>query len=101
MNQFTSESTGNQPLSVEAIQSWLVSQFSEQLGVEPNDIDIHLPFDNFGLDSAQGMVIASKAEKMLGFRLSPVLLWHYPTIELLAQRLAEESTNAEIEVFEI
>lgn len=101
MNQFTSEPTANQPLSASSIQSWLVSQFSEQLGVEPDEIDTQLTFDSFGLDSAQGMLIASRAEKMLGFRLSPALLWHYPTIESLAQRLAEESKDAQLEVFEI
>ncbi|MGH7998608.1 MAG: phosphopantetheine-binding protein [Brasilonema sp.] len=101
MNQFTSKPTANQPLSVEAIQSWLVSQFSEQLGVEPNDINTQLSFDSFGLDSAQGMLITTRAEKILGFRLSPTLFWHYPTIESLAQRLTEESKDAELEVFEI
>jgi acyl carrier protein len=43
------------------------------LGVEPNEIDIQEPLDSYGLDSAQGMVLASRAEKLLGFKLSVIL----------------------------
>lgn len=82
------------------IQSWLVSQIAEELGVEPDDIDIQVPLDSYGLESTQVMLLASKAEKLLGFQLSPILLWHYPTIESLAQRLAEEP-ESESEFFEI
>jgi len=88
-------------LTAEAIQAWLVARISEQLGVKPEDIDIHEPLDSYGLESAQAMVLASKAEKLLGFELSPILLWHYPTIASLSQRLAEESAAADSESFEI
>jgi thioester reductase-like protein len=36
-------------------------------------------------------MIVSRLEDLLGFQPSPVLLWHYPNIESLSQRLAEES----------
>ena len=101
MNQPIINSTAKQSYTAEAIQAWMVSQLCEQLGVEPDDIDVREPFDSYGLDSAQAMVLASKAEKLLGFRLSPILLWHYPTIEALAQRLVEESEVSKSEIFEI
>ncbi len=47
------------------------------------------------------MFLVSKAEKLFGFELSPILLWHYPTIETLSQRLAEESKASQSEIFEI
>ncbi len=99
------EPIAKQSYTAEAIQAWIVSQLCEQLGVEPNDIDVREPFDSYGLDSVQemvlAMVLASKAEKLLGFRLSPILLWHYPTIEALAQHLVEESEVSRSEFFEI
>lgn len=101
MSQQISNSTTKQSYTAEAIQAWLVLHLSEQLGVEPDDVDVREPLDSYGLDSAQAMILASKAEKLLGFQLSPILLWHYPTIELLAQRLAEESEVSESELFEI
>jgi acyl carrier protein len=88
-------------LTAEDIQVWLVSQLAEVLNVEASEIDITAPLDSYGLDSAQAMVLAAKAGKYLGFQLSPLLLWHYPTIESLSQRLAEEVQNSESEVFEI
>jgi acyl carrier protein len=88
-------------LTAEDIQAWLVSQLAEVLNVEAAEIDITAPLDSYGLDSAQAMLLAAKAGKFLGFQLSPLLLWHYPTIESLSQRLAEEVQSSESEVFEI
>jgi acyl carrier protein len=91
---------GEQFQSAEAIQAWLVAQFAELLNVDPNDIDVADPLDSYGLDSAQGMIIASRAEKTLRLNLAPALLWHYPTIELLAQRLSEEPESVETDLLE-
>lgn len=101
MNQSISDTTVKQSYTAEDIQAWMVSHLSEQLGVEPDDIDVTEPFESYGLDSMQAMILASKAEKLLGLRLSPILLWNYPTIELLAQRLAQEYAASESEIFEI
>jgi acyl carrier protein len=90
----------NAPRTQEAIQAWLVEQFAEQLQLEPDQIDIKEPFDSYDLSSAQALIIAGKAEKQFGFRLSPILLWHYPSIESLSHRLVEEFTTTE-QVFEI
>ncbi len=88
------------PQTQESIQAWLVAQFAEQLQLEPDQIDIKEPFDSYDLSSSQALVIAGKAEKQFGFKLSPVLIWHYPSIESLSHRLVEEFTTAE-QVFEI
>jgi acyl carrier protein len=101
MSQPFPDSTAKQTYTAEEIQIWLVSQISEQLGVEPDDIDVRKPLDSYGLESAQAMILASKAEKLLGFQLSPILVWHYPTIESLSDRLAEEAEVSESEIFEI
>lgn len=87
--------------TAEDIQAWLTSHLAELLRVEADEIDIQAPLDSYGLDSAQAMLLASKAGKFLGFQLSPLLLWHYPTIESLSQRLAEEYESSDSEVFEI
>jgi acyl carrier protein len=77
-------------LNAETIQQWFIQQMSEQLELEPDDIEASDTFESYGLDSAQAMLIASRAEKMLGFQLSPSLLFRYPTIVGLSRRLAEE-----------
>ncbi|MEA5580671.1 thioester reductase domain-containing protein [Nodularia harveyana UHCC-0300] len=72
------------------IQLWLVNNLAELIGLETDEIDINENLETYGLDSAQAMTLVSKLEKMLGFQPSPVLLWHYPNIAALSQRLAEE-----------
>ncbi len=101
MSQVISNTNFRRYYTAEEIQAWLVSNISEMLGVQPDEIDIRQPLDSYGLDSAQGMVIVSRAEKLLGLKLSLILLWHYPTIEALSKRLSEEFKNSDLEVFEI
>jgi acyl carrier protein len=84
-----------------AIQTWLVNELAQQMGVKPDDIDMREPFDSYGLNSAQALVIAGKLENLLGFKLSPVLLMYYPTIESLSQRLEEEAETAQSETIEL
>lgn len=87
--------------SVQEIQTWLVTNLAEQLGITPAEIDIHEPLDSYGLDSAQAMLLMSRAQKLLQFELSPILLWHYPTIADLSERLAEEAAESDTEIFEL
>lgn len=101
MSTLTIDPNVTTPMTAEAIQDWLIANIAEQLGVTPDEIDVEVHFDSLGLDSAQGMIIASKGETFLGFPISPLLLLHYPTIETLAERLAEEIADSESELLEI
>jgi thioester reductase-like protein len=76
--------------SPEEIQGLLVLNLAQVLKVDAAEIDITENLENYGLNSAQAMVLVSKIEETLGFQLSPVLLWHYPNIKSLSERLAEE-----------
>ena len=101
MIQSIDDATKKQSYTADEIKAWLVSHIAEQLGVKPDDIDVRQPLDSYGLESAQAMLLVNQAEKFFGFQLSPILLWHYPTIEMLSQRLAEESEVSQSEIFEI
>lgn len=76
--------------SASDIKTLMVSNLAEILMISADQIDIDENLENYGLDSLQAMMIVGKLEKLLGFKPSPVLLWHYPTIASLSQRLAEE-----------
>ncbi|HYW19235.1 MAG TPA: thioester reductase domain-containing protein [Nodularia sp. (in: cyanobacteria)] len=82
--------TLKQTYSAADIQAWLVTNLADLIGVETDEIDISENLETYGLDSAQAMILVGKLEKLLGFQPSPVLLWHYPNIASLSQRLAEE-----------
>src|SRR5437588_4655610 len=83
--------TDNKQLpTAKAIHAWLVSQLSEVLGVEPQDMDIREPFTNYGLTSRDAVSLSGDLEDWLGRELSPTLAYEYPTIESLARHLAGE-----------
>ncbi|MGH8002001.1 MAG: thioester reductase domain-containing protein [Brasilonema sp.] len=76
----------------------MVSILADALKIAPDEINVQDSLENYGLNSAQAMLLVTKAEKMLGFEVSPMLLWHYPNIEALSERLAEESQDLEPQV---
>ena len=82
-------------LTVEAFQAWLVSHLAELLKIAPQEIDIRAPFDRYGLDSAEAVLLTGDLEDWLGRQLSPSLLYDYLTIEALAQHLAADARVAE------
>ena len=88
-------------MSAEEIQDWLATQVAQQLGVEPDEIDLKVPFDSYGLDSVQTMNIANLGKQYFGLQLSPLVMWNYPNIESLSHYLAEELEASEIEVLEL
>jgi acyl carrier protein len=101
MNFSNSATIAKQSYTAEEIQAWFVSHLADLLGVEAAEIDIQAPIDSYGLDSAQAIIIATKAGNFLGFQMSPLLVWHYPTIESLSERLAEEFETSDSEMFQV
>jgi acyl carrier protein len=77
------------PSAVE-IQAWMVSYLAELLAIEPDEIDVAIPFDRYGLDSSVAVGLTGDLEDWLDRKLDPTLLYDYPTIEALSQHLAEE-----------
>jgi acyl carrier protein len=56
--------------------------------MQPDDVDLSQPFASFGLDSARALVLVADLETWLGRRVPPIVLWNYPTVEVLARHLA-------------
>ncbi|MDJ0843674.1 acyl carrier protein [Crocosphaera sp.] len=77
------------PKTVEDIQNWLIDQFAQQLNTEADDIDVEEPFDNYELDSSKALILLGRLEKWLGKELNPVVMFNYPTIAELSERLGE------------
>jgi glutamate-1-semialdehyde-2,1-aminomutase len=74
----------------QAIQAWLVSNIAERLRVNPQDIEVQQPFSRYGLDSVAAVSLSGELGDWLGRKLSPTLVYDYPTIEALVPRLVEE-----------
>ncbi len=88
-------------MTTEDIQDWLAAQIAAQLGIDPDEIDVRVPFESYGLNSMQAMNIASLGKKHLGVNFSPLAIWNYPNIASLSEYLAEEMESSELETFEV
>lgn len=89
------------PPSETEVQDWLAAQIGEQLGIESDDIDIHTPFNTYGLQSVQAMAIAGLGKQRFGLEISPLTLWNCPNIASLSEYIAKELALSESESFEI
>ena len=90
MDNLTSNVTDSRDRSQEEIRDWMVSQLATQLNVQPDEIDVDAPFESYSnLSSAEALVLLNQLQEYVGFSVPPTLFWNYPTIESLAERLAE------------
>lgn len=73
--------------SKDEIQTWIVSYLADLLEVDPEEVDITIPFDRYGLDSSAAIGLTGELEDWLGSQVDPTLLYDYPTVESLVQHL--------------
>ena len=72
----------------EEIEAWLLTQFSQQLGVDSQHIDVTQPFTRYGLDSIVAAELISELEEWLGQSVPETLMWDEPTISDVARYLS-------------
>ncbi|MBD3305670.1 AMP-binding protein, partial [candidate division KSB3 bacterium] len=77
-----------------AIRAWLVDAVARHAHLPPQRIDSREPFARYGLDSVTMIRLSGELGEWLGRALAPTLGYDYPTIEALAQYLAEGETAA-------
>jgi len=77
------------------IKEWLTEKLAERLKTDPGNIRSDEQFVSYGLDSVAAVSLSSEMEDWLGRRLSPNLLWDYPTIDLLSRHLASGASSAQ------
>lgn len=70
------------------IEVWLTHHIAQVLGLDADEVSLNDTFDSFGLASRDAVSLSGDLEDWLGRRLSPVLLYQYPTIRELALHLA-------------
>lgn len=72
------------------IEHWLTSRIAEMLCVDKDEIDPAEPFENYGLGSYQGVMLAGDLSDWLERDLPETLIWDYPTIHEMADYLSTE-----------
>jgi acyl carrier protein len=71
------------------IQDWLIAKLASTLRIAPDEIDVQVPFSEYGLGSYQGVRPAGDLEEWLGRDLPETLVWDYPTVADVTQYLSE------------
>ncbi len=83
-------------LKARDIQVWLISYLAELLEIQPDEIEITIPFQRYGISSAQGSILIGDLEAWVEYKLSPALVYEYPTIKALAEYIAEHSASTRL-----
>ncbi|WP_036228369.1 AMP-binding protein, partial [Marinobacterium jannaschii] len=71
------------------ISAWICGWIAHRLGIAADTVDASQELVATGLDSVDAMTLTHELAEGLGRELSPDLVWHYPTIDALAQYLEE------------
>lgn len=72
------------------IQKWIISYLALVLEIYPDEIDINIPFERYGLNSSVAIGMSGELEEWLGSKLEPTLLYDYPTIKALVDYISQE-----------
>jgi phthiocerol/phenolphthiocerol synthesis type-I polyketide synthase D len=75
-------------ITVPELERWLIEQVAEICELEPAEIDVHTPLDEFGFSSRNAVELSGELEELLDRSLETTLIWKHPTIEKLAKALA-------------
>ncbi|MCX7571066.1 amino acid adenylation domain-containing protein [Tumebacillus sp. DT12] len=71
----------------DSLQAWMLNELSERLGLPVEELDTREPFLNFGLDSAEAVMLSGDLGEYLGVELSPTALWDHPCVDDLIDHL--------------
>ncbi|ACB50374.1 hypothetical protein cce_1023 [Crocosphaera subtropica ATCC 51142] len=77
-------------MDITKIHTWLTTQVANTLNINFDEVDAGIPFERYGLESADIVAIMADLEDWLGCEIDdPTLMYEYPTIAELSEHLAE------------
>ena len=82
-------------LSQDEIRQWLVEEIATISMIEEEEIDPNAPFSSYGLSSKDAISMSGDLEDLLDRRLSPTLVYEYPSIEALSLHLSKDGIDDE------
>lgn len=82
--------TAEKQLESPEVLSWLTMKFADWLEVTEDELDPKQAISSYGLDSISAVTLSVQLEEELGVELDTAVLWDRPTLESLADHLAEK-----------
>jgi acyl carrier protein len=77
-------------INEEFIEDWLSANLAESLEISADEIDPDRTFKDYNLDSNSAVRLSGELEELLNIRLSPTIVFEYPTISKLSFYLSRE-----------
>jgi acyl carrier protein len=81
-------------LEMPQVLTWLTLKFADWLEVPADQLDAQQPIASYGLDSISAVTLSVQLEEELSVELDTAVLWDRPTLESLAEHLAEKLNAA-------
>jgi len=81
--------TAEKQLEPTEVLTWLTVKFADWLEVPAEELDSRRPISSYGLDSISAVTLSVQLGEELGVELDTGVLWERPTLESLAEHLAE------------
>lgn len=72
------------------IEAWLREGLASQLGVDASEIDPARPTEEYGLGSAQLVILSGELQDWLGREVEPTVFWDHETLAAVAASLAAD-----------
>jgi acyl carrier protein len=80
-------------MNQDQLQQWLIHHIADYLAIPATDIDPATPLTTYGLDSTYALTLAADLADTFGLLTEPHLAWQHPTINALAQHLANTTST--------
>lgn len=68
------------PLSPNALRAWILDYVSSILETDKSTLSTSAPFDSYGFDSAEVVIMAGAMEEAFGIEIDPNILFEDPSI---------------------
>ena len=77
------------------LRHWLIFYLVTTIGCSPDHVDADTPFNELGVGSRDGVVLAGELTELLARPVSPIDIWQNPTVNSLARALINPEAEAE------
>ena len=77
------------------LRHWLIFYLVTTIGCSPDEVDADTPFNELGVGSRDGVVLAGELTELLARPVSPIDIWQNPTVNSLARALINPEADPE------
>ena len=79
---------------LESLQAHITRFICNELQVDPDDVDLDINLGAYGVGSLAGTKLIGSLEETFGLRLSPTMIFEYPSISQLSLAIERIATEA-------